>query len=79
VFHSGVRLGRKVYLVDLATAETRATYVAISNTVIGIAMLIGGAIGLLADVFAVHYVVLCLGVVSVFSAFYALRLPEVSH
>lgn len=79
VFHSGVRLGRKVYLVDLATVETRATYVAISNTVIGIAMLLGGAIGILADVLAVHYVVLCLGVLAVFAAFYALRLPEVSH
>jgi hypothetical protein len=79
VFHSGIRLGRKVYLVDLATAETRATYVAISNTVIGIAMLLGGAIGVLADVLAVHYVVLFLGVLAVFAAFYALRLPEVSH
>jgi GNAT superfamily N-acetyltransferase len=79
VFHSGVRLGRKVYLVDLATAETRATYVAISNTVIGVAMLLGGAIGVLADVLAVHYVILCLGVLAVIAALYTLRLPEVSH
>jgi hypothetical protein len=79
VFHSGVRLGRKIYLVDLATAQTRATYVAISNTVIGIAMFLGGAIGVLADVFAVHYVIVCLGVLAVLAAIYALRLPEVTH
>ena len=79
VFHSGVRLGRKVYLVDLATAQTRATYVAISNTVIGIAMLIGGAIGILADVFAIHYVILGLGMLAMIAAWYSLRLPEVTR
>ncbi|WP_455209927.1 MFS transporter [Kaarinaea lacus] len=78
VFHSGVRLGRKVYLVDLATADTRASYVAISNTVIGIAMLMGGAIGILADVFAIQYVILSLGLVALIAAVYAWRLPEVT-
>ncbi|MDR9437460.1 MAG: MFS transporter, partial [Thiohalophilus sp.] len=56
VFHGGVRLGRKVYLVDMATADTRAIYVALSNTLIGIAMLAGGAIGVLADVISVQAV-----------------------
>ncbi len=79
VFHSGVRLGRKVYLVDLATAQTRATYVAISNTVIGIAMLVGGAIGVLADVFAIQYVILGLGALAVIAAIYTWRLPEVTQ
>lgn len=60
VVQCGVRLGRKVYLVDLATAETRATYVAISNTVIGVAMLIGGLVGITADVLATHYLILFL-------------------
>jgi len=79
VFHSGVRLGRKVYLVDLATAETRATYVAISNTVIGIAMLMGGAIGILAEVLAIQYVIVSLALVALVAAVYAWRLPEVTH
>lgn len=39
----GVRLGRKVYLVDMAGAGQRAAYVAVSNTLIGILMLIGGS------------------------------------
>lgn len=42
--HQGVRLGRSTYLVDLADADTRAAYTAVSNTVIGILLLIVGAI-----------------------------------
>ena len=79
IVHSGVRLGRKVYLVDLATAETRATYVAISNTVIGVAMLIGGLIGIIADVLATHYLILFLGLLALAAAISARRLPEVSQ
>jgi hypothetical protein len=78
IVHSGVRLGRKVYLVDMATAETRATYVAVSNTAIGVLMLFGGLIGIIADVLAVQYVVLILGLLSAAAAVYCWRLPEVS-
>jgi hypothetical protein len=42
--HQGVRLGRSTYLVDLADADTRAAYTAVSNTVIGILLLIVGLI-----------------------------------
>jgi MFS family permease len=78
VFHSGVRLGRKVYLVDMATQDSRSAYVAISNTVIGAAMLAGGAVGLVADLLQSAAVIALLGVVSLFAAFYIARLPEVS-
>jgi MFS family permease len=78
VFHSGVRLGRKVYLVDMATQESRSAYVAISNTVIGAAMLAGGAVGLVADLLQSAAVIALLGVVSLFAAFYIARLPDVS-
>jgi len=79
VVHSGVRLGRKVYLVDLATAETRASYVAISNTVIGVTMLIGGLVGIIADVLATHYLILFLGLLALVAAASAWRLQEVSQ
>lgn len=49
VAHAGIRIGRKTYLVDMATAETRATYVAVSNTVIGVVLLAGGVFGVVAD------------------------------
>lgn len=77
--HSGIRLGRKVYLVDMATADNRATLVAVSNTVIGVAMLLGGLVGLLGDIFDVATVILVLGVLSLGAAVFALSLREVSE
>lgn len=41
---AGVRLGRKTLLVDMATAETRSAYVAVSNTAIGFLILLLGAL-----------------------------------
>ncbi|MEN8762883.1 MAG: hypothetical protein ABF290_10645 [Thiogranum sp.] len=54
VFHSGVRLRRKIDLVDMATQETRSTYVAVSNTVTGVAMPGGGVVGVLPAMFHVN-------------------------
>ncbi|MCP5141432.1 MAG: MFS transporter [Gammaproteobacteria bacterium] len=78
VMHGGVRLGRKVYLVDMASGENRAAYVAVSNTVIGVLMLAGGLIGLLGDWLGAAATVLVLGLLSLVAAFYIARLPEVS-
>lgn len=78
VMHGGVRLGRKIYLVDMATQQTRAAYVAVSNTLIGILMLIGGLLGVLATWLGAAGIVLLLGVAALGAAGYALRLPEVS-
>jgi MFS family permease len=78
VFHSGVRLGRKIYLVDMAAQDTRSAYVAVSNTVIGVAMLFGGAIGLLGDVLRTSSVIAVLGAASLLAAFYIVRMEEVS-
>jgi len=78
LLHSGVRIGRKVYLVDMATAETRATYVALSNTLIGLAMLAAGSIGVLGDLFGAATALALLGLLSLLAALAAVRLPEVS-
>jgi hypothetical protein len=77
-FHNGVRLGRKVYLVDMSSGETRATYVAVSNTLIGTAMILGGGFGVLADMLGSGSVIGLLGLVSLLSAAYIRGLPEVS-
>jgi hypothetical protein len=79
VMHGGVRLGRKVYLVDMAGGENRAAYVAVSNTVIGVLMLVGGLIGLLGDWLGPAAIVLLLGLLSLLAAYYVARLPEVSE
>ena len=40
IAHDGVRLGRKTYIVDLAGGNKRTDYVAVSNTVIGVVLLV---------------------------------------
>ncbi|MDH3221566.1 MAG: MFS transporter [Gammaproteobacteria bacterium] len=79
VMHGGVRLGRKVYLVDMATAGTRAAYVAVSNTIIGGMMLLGGLVGFIGDWLGAASILLFLGVLSLVAAVFAMTLPQVSE
>lgn len=44
VAHSGVRLGRKTYIVDMAGGNRRTDYVAVSNTAIGVLLLLAGGV-----------------------------------
>lgn len=76
--HEGVRLGRSTYLVDLATEETRAHYTAVSNTVIGVLLLIMGAVSGAAFSLAAAYALAILGACSVLAALMAVRLKPVS-
>ncbi len=41
--HSGVRIGRKTQIVDIAGGDAKAEYVAVSNTVIGVLLVVIGA------------------------------------
>lgn len=75
VAHQGVRVGRKTYLVDIASSDNRASYVAVSNTVLGIFMLCGGALGLLDSAQGTAAVLAFLLVMAVAAAAAALRLP----
>ena len=76
VAHEGVRAGRKTHLIDIATAENRASYVAVSNMVIGVLLLAGGAVSALVAVAGPAVAVLALSVVSLIAAAAALRLKE---
>lgn len=49
IAYHGVRQGRSIYLVDMAPTDSRATYTAVSNTVIGILLLGSGIFGALAS------------------------------
>ncbi|QBG48546.1 MFS transporter [Verrucomicrobia bacterium S94] len=79
VMHGGVRLGRKVYLVDMATGSNRAAYVAVSNTLIGVLMFFGGLIGLISDWLGAPATVLLLGLLSLVAVAYIIKLPDVSE
>jgi MFS family permease len=78
IAHAGVRIGRKTYLVDMATAETRATYVAVSNTAIGVVLLAGGMFGLVAQAVGTAATIGILGLVALAGALGASRLDEVT-
>ncbi|GAA0783556.1 MFS transporter [Marinobacterium sediminicola] len=42
ISHEGVRIGRKTYLVNMATGNRRTDYVSVSNTFIGVVLLLIG-------------------------------------
>ncbi len=44
VTHTGVRVARKTYVVDMATGDQRTEYVAVSNTAMGVLLLAAGAV-----------------------------------
>ncbi|MCC5883127.1 MAG: MFS transporter [Halomonas sp.] len=80
VVHAGVRLGRKTYLVDMAGQDRRALYVALSNTITGVMMLVvGGMTGLLAQWLGTDWLLVFLAVMALAAALSATRLPEVEQ
>ncbi|RUO63573.1 MFS transporter permease [Pseudidiomarina insulisalsae] len=79
VAHHGARVGRKTYLVDMATQDNRAELTAVSNTVIGVVLLLGivlGAVDAYAGVEAVMAILILLGLMA---GFRALTLPNVQQ
>jgi hypothetical protein len=77
IAHAGVRVGRKTHLIDIATAENRASYVAVSNTFIGMMLIVGGVFGGIASMAGQTAVILLLSALSLIGAGAAWRLDEV--
>jgi hypothetical protein len=74
ICYQGVRTGRTIHLVNIATEETRAAYTAVSNTIIGIVLLATGLFGVLAEYTSVATVLGLLAAMSFLGGVYALRL-----
>ena len=79
IAYQGVRLGRSTHLVDMADADQRASYTALSNTVIGMLLLAGGLFGLVAQWLGVAIVLLMFASMCLAAAFFALGLEEVQE
>ena len=77
ISYQGVRLGRSTHLVDMATAETRAAYTALSNTIIGMVLILGSGFSLVASYAGLPAVIAILGAMSGLAALFALGLKEV--
>lgn len=77
IAHSGVRLGRKTYIVDMAGGNKRTDYVAVSNTIIGFVLLITGGISALASIISPEGVLLVLSLFGLAGAYTSYKLPNV--
>lgn len=76
VAHNGVRVGRKTYVVDLASGNRRTDYVAVSNSVIGVLLLVVGSVGALVPVVGHAGVIAILAVLGFAGALMSTTLPE---
>ncbi|QSP94633.1 MFS transporter [Marinobacter salinisoli] len=78
IAHSGVRLGRKTYLVDMAGGNKRTDYTSVSNSVIGVLLLVTGALTAALSAISEVAVILVLGLMGAAGLVSATRLREVS-
>ncbi|UTT87277.1 MFS transporter (plasmid) [Vibrio pelagius] len=77
VIHQGVRLGRKTYLVDMADGNKRTDYVSVSNTVIGVLLLIYGVVSGFMAQWNMAAVLVLFSLSSCFALIVAFKLKEV--
>jgi hypothetical protein len=79
IAYEGVRQGRKLHLTDMAEDDFRARYTALSNTLIGAALIAGGLFGLAADYVGPAILLVVFAVISAIGAAIAARLDEVQQ
>lgn len=77
IAYEGARAGRKLHLVDMTDSARRARYTALSNTLIGGALLIGGGFGAAADLAGPGAALILLALCCAGGAWVATRLDEV--
>ncbi len=74
--HAGIRLGRKTYLVDGAPEKERPLYVAVSNTFVGLITVLSVALGFIADLFGVEWLIGLFALLMIGGVLTALALPK---
>ncbi|SFE46844.1 Major Facilitator Superfamily protein [Sulfitobacter brevis] len=79
VAYHGVRQGRSTYLVDMAPPDQRAAYAAVANTVIGVLLLVAGAIGGGAALISPQATLVVFMLMALAASGVAYYLPEVEH
>ncbi len=76
--HTGVRVGRKTYVIDMAEGDQRTTYVAVSNSAMGLILLTVGGISSVLATIGLEWALLFLAGMGLLGVFTSARLPEVS-
>lgn len=77
IIHGGVRVARKTYVVDIASGDQGTDYVAISNIVIGVLLLLIGGLSAALAHWLIEAALVLLGTLGIAGSLLALTLPEV--
>ena len=77
--YRGVRIGRSTHIVDMATEDTRAAYTALSNTMIGVLLLIAGGFAAVAQWFGTELVLALFAAMALGATLVASGLNEVQQ
>ena len=77
--HTGIRVGRKTYVIDMAEGDLRTTYVAVSNSAMGLILLVVGGVSSLLALLGVEWTLLFLAVLGLVGVVSGGRLPDVSR
>lgn len=78
LIHTGVRVGRKTYVIDMAEGDQRTAYVAVSNTALGLVLLLFGGISSALATLQIYWALLFLAAAGLVGVYSGSRLPEVS-
>ncbi len=76
--HTGARIGRQTYVVDLAEGDQRTEYAAVSNSAMGVLLLLAGVLSSLLATFGAQWALGLLAVLGAAGVPVARSLPEVS-
>lgn len=77
--YHGARAGRKTHLTDMDTQDRKPVYTALSNTVIGVMLLLGGLLGVLSDLMGPPVVLAILAGLSATAILAAHQLSELQQ
>ncbi|PFG55693.1 MFS transporter [Vibrio sp. ES.051] len=78
IAHDGIRVGRKTYLIDIAEGDKRTSYVAVSNTVVGVMLLLMSSLGAMANVLSLSSIVLVFSFITLIGVLLAKQLPDIN-
>lgn len=76
--HTGVRVARKTYVVDMAQGDRRTEYVAVANTAMGVLLLVAGAVSSALALLGAEVALVFLALLGVAGVLAGRTLPEVS-
>ncbi|PFG39611.1 hypothetical protein ATJ97_2122 [Georgenia soli] len=76
--HTGVRVARKTYVVDMAQGDRRTEYVAVANTAMGVLLLVAGALSSALALLGAEVALVFLALLGLGGVLAGRTLPEVS-